>query len=158
MGQLRSCGRWTVQTNGGESVFKESGVNSCVRSPDLCSGEHEKILKTDLRKAHLCHVALRQRLRGKRFKVCCVVLCFLVGSSTDPAIFAEGNADSIHTTAVTPLVGEDIARPFKYEMGIPSSGKKIRAVFVVFERGPGLVRWRPQKASAWRKWSSCKYS
>jgi dienelactone hydrolase len=42
---------------------------------------------------------------------------------------------------VKPLAGEDVARPCEYDLGIPSSGKKIRAVFVVFERGPASVRF-----------------
>ena len=55
-------------------------------------------------------------------------------------VFAQGPHHSIHTS-VTPLAGEDIAHSCEYEMRTPSSAKKIRAVFIVFERGPASVRF-----------------
>ena len=75
----------------------------------------------------------------RRFKVLCVALCFLVEAASEK-IIAQSSVLSIHTI-VTPFVGEDVARPCEYDMVNPSSGKKIRAVFVVFERGPGSVRF-----------------
>jgi dienelactone hydrolase len=78
-------------------------------------------------------------LRKRRFIVLCVALCFLVEAANEK-IVAQSPVHSIHTI-VKPLVGEDVARPCEYDMVNPSSGKKIRAVFVVFERGPGSVRF-----------------
>jgi hypothetical protein len=75
----------------------------------------------------------------RRFKVLCIALCFLAEAANEK-IIAQSPVHSIRTI-VTPLVGEDIARPCEYDMVNPSSGKKIRGVFVVFERGPGSVRF-----------------
>jgi hypothetical protein len=93
----------------------------------------------NFRETLLMLCAIAATLWKRRFKVSCVALCFLVGSSNQK-IFAQNPFHSFHTT-VAPFAGEDIARPCEYEMGAPSSGKKIRAVFVVFERGPGSLRF-----------------
>jgi hypothetical protein len=69
--------------------------------------------------------------------VCCVLLS---GRSCEREDIAQSPVHFIHTI-VTPLVDEDVGRPCEYDMVNPSSGKKIRAVFVVFERGPGSVRF-----------------
>lgn len=42
---------------------------------------------------------------------------------------------------MAPLDGEDIAHPCQYEIRTPSSATRIRAVFIVFERGPGSIRF-----------------
>ena len=53
----------------------------------------------------------------------------------------EGLAQRMTTsfqTVVAPESGEDVANPCKYELRILSANKRIRGLFVVFERGPEL--------------------
>jgi predicted esterase len=63
-----------------------------------------------------------------------IMLCFItiVGRLEG---CAQGTIQSFHTT-VAPEVREDIAKPCEYELEILSESKTIRALFVVFERGP----------------------
>jgi predicted esterase len=56
---------------------------------------------------------------------------------------AQGTISSFHTT-VTPKSGEDVANPCEYELRILSAKKRIRALFVVFERGPELQHFYEQ--------------
>ncbi|MCU1322942.1 MAG: hypothetical protein JWM43_2591 [Acidobacteriaceae bacterium] len=56
---------------------------------------------------------------------------------------AQGTIRAFHTT-VTPKLGEDVANPCEYEMHILSANKRIRALFVVFERGPELQHFYEQ--------------
>jgi predicted esterase len=50
---------------------------------------------------------------------------------------AQSGINSFHTI-VAPKSGEDVANPCEYELRILSANKRIRALFVVFERGPEL--------------------
>jgi len=56
---------------------------------------------------------------------------------------AQSAISSFHTT-VTPKSGEDVANPCEYELRILSANKRIRALFVVFERGPELQHFYEQ--------------
>ena len=47
---------------------------------------------------------------------------------------------SLHTT-VSPLAGEDLARPCEYELASPSPSAVFRGVFIVFERGRDIQRF-----------------
>ena len=51
--------------------------------------------------------------------------------------WAQTDTNSFHTT-VAPRTGEDFANPCEHKLRILSANKPIRALFVVFERGPEL--------------------
>lgn len=69
-----------------------------------------------------------------------------------PGGCAQGTVQLVRTT-VAPNPGEDIAKPCDYEMKVMSESKTIRAVFVVFERGPELQHFydEPEVAAFARK-------
>jgi hypothetical protein len=50
---------------------------------------------------------------------------------------SQDTITSFHTT-VAPKTSEDVANPCKYELRILNANKRIRGLFVVFERGPEL--------------------
>jgi hypothetical protein len=71
-----------------------------------------------------------------------IVLCFITAVGRLEG-FAQVTNSSFRT-AVTPKVGEDVANPCEYELRILSANKRIRALFVVFERGPELQHFYEQ--------------
>jgi len=49
-------------------------------------------------------------------------------------------ARTYHTT-VTPLPGETLAGPCRFEMSLPGANKTVRGVFVVFDRGRDIMKF-----------------
>jgi dienelactone hydrolase len=66
--------------------------------------------------------------------------------------FAQNAVTSFHTI-VAPQAGEDVAAPCQYDLRILSEAKRIRGLFVVFERGPELQHFyeEPEVAAFARK-------
>lgn len=66
--------------------------------------------------------------------------------------FAQSAVISFHTI-VAPQAGEDVAAPCQYDLRILSEAKRIRGLFVVFERGLELQHFyeEPEVAAFARK-------
>jgi hypothetical protein len=71
------------------------------------------------------------------------ILLFIITTVGRIAGLAQGTISSFHTIAA-PESGEDVANPCEYELRILSAKKRIRALFVVFERGPELQHFYEQ--------------
>ena len=71
------------------------------------------------------------------------ILLFIITTVGRIAGLAQGPISSFHTI-VAPESGEDVANPCEYELRILSAKKRIRALFVVFERGPELQHFYEQ--------------
>ena len=70
-------------------------------------------------------------------------MLFLLTTVGRSAGLAQDAVSSFHTI-VAPKAGEDVANPCEYELRILSVNKRIRALFVVFERGPELQHFYEQ--------------
>ncbi len=65
------------------------------------------------------------------------VVLFIIATGGLLEAFSQGTITSFHTT-VAPKTGENVANPCEYELQVLNANKRIRALFVVFERGPEL--------------------
>jgi predicted esterase len=62
---------------------------------------------------------------------------FIIATVGQLKVLSQGTTASFHTTVV-PTSGENVAKPCEYDLRILNGNKRIRALFVVFERGPEL--------------------
>jgi predicted esterase len=65
------------------------------------------------------------------------IVLFVIATTGRFERLAQSEINSFRTI-VAPKSGEDVANPCEYELRILSANKGIRALFVVFERGPEL--------------------
>ncbi len=68
-------------------------------------------------------------------RVTVALFIIAIGGPLDAS--SQGIITSFHTT-VAPKIGENVANPCEYDLRVLNPNKRIRALFVVFERGPEL--------------------